>query len=108
MIPDYPGMNISSARTLMSSPKFGDSECVKARDILVMAGDLGLPSDNGVHVISVACRECDGSGQCECGNHCRYCGGKGTRSERMKIGTMDEMTIFSMWQILQREKGATQ
>lgn len=94
MLPDYPGMDIATARALV--PKFGDPTSIKARDVLGMASELGLPKDNGRHVIDVTCEECGGSGECICGtSDCCHCRGQGTVRRLTEIGKMHESELYT-------------
>lgn len=101
MNPEYPGMDIATARATL--PKFGDPVSIKARDVLGMVSELGLPKDNGYHVIDVPCDECGGTGECSCGeSDCSKCRGQGTVRRRVEIGKMQELEVYAAWEIRDR------
>jgi RecJ-like exonuclease len=92
-------MHLSVARSLMKKPVFGDDLSIRARDLVRAAIDLEIPDGNGVHRIEIPCDDCDGSGECGCGDNCKSCGGLGSMKKAVTVGNLSEYELSDMWEI---------
>jgi RecJ-like exonuclease len=95
-------MHLSVARSLMKKPVFGEDLSIRARDLVRAAIDLEIPQGNGQQRVKTPCDECDGRGECCCGNSCQTCGGTGTEERTVTVGDLNEDEISTMWETWNR------